>query len=98
MSYRIRGAIREAAARSLGLDPAQMKQGMAAGKSIADLAQEKGIAVQQVKEAMRAAGEAQLTALAQQGKLTQAEADERRRGLAADIDKMIAMKPGVAKQ
>jgi hypothetical protein len=90
-------AIWEVAAKSLGLEPAQMKQGMAAGKSIADLAQEKGVAVQQVKEAMLAAGEAQLTALVQQGKLTQAQADERRRGLAADIDKMIALKPGVAK-
>jgi hypothetical protein len=86
----------EAAAKTLGFDPAQLKRAMADGKSIADLASEKGIALQQIKDAMLAAGKFELTALVQQGKLTQAQADERQRGLPADIDKMIALKPGAA--
>ena len=90
-------AIWQAAAKTLeahGLDLAQVKQAMAGGKSITDIAQEKGIALQPVKEAMLSAGKAQLTMLVQQGKLSQAQADERQRGLPAEIDKLLALRPG----
>jgi hypothetical protein len=82
------------AAKTFGLDPAQLKRALADGQSIADLAQAKGLALQAVKDAMLAAGTAQLADLVRQGKLTQAQADELQRGLPADIDKMVAFKPG----
>jgi uncharacterized protein YaiL (DUF2058 family) len=64
-----------AAASALGLTPAQLKQELGGGQTLADLARAKGVAAQQVRDAMLAAGRASLDAAVKNNQLTQAEAD-----------------------
>lgn len=81
----------EAAASALGLTPQQLKVAVVSGTSIAGLAQERGIALQRVKDAMLAAGKTQLAAAVKDGTLTQAQADEQERDLPGLIDQTVSV-------
>jgi hypothetical protein len=75
----------EAVAKALGMTPEELKAGHEAGKSIATMATEKGIDVQTVIDALVADARAHLAQAVTDGKLTQAQADER----SADLEEHI---------
>ena len=83
----------KAAAATLGLEPAQMKQELD-GKSLAAVAQARGVDVQRLRDAMLAAGKAQLDADVRGGKATKAKADDHYRGLTSWVDSLINKTPG----
>lgn len=83
-------AVWQEAATTLGLTPAQLKSEVVSGRSIAVVAQAQGIAIQQVRDAMLAAGKSTLAGAVKDGRLTQAQADEQERALPALIDQMIS--------
>lgn len=83
----------EAAATTLGYsDVKQMNADLKTGKSIADLAASKNVAVSKVKDAMLAAVKTQLDTAVKNGKLTQAQADKIYQAAPARLDKLIARK------
>lgn len=83
----------DAAAATLGVDPAFMKREMASGQSIADLARAKGITTRQIRDAMLTAGRNQIADAVKRGALTQAEADQLSGNLPAMVDKMLNARP-----
>lgn len=70
-------------AKALGIDAASLRTALAGGKSIADVAKEKGIAVDTVVQAIVAAETARIDQAVTDGKLTQAQADARKADLTA---------------
>lgn len=85
----------EAAATTLGYtDAKQLKAELKTGKSIADVAAAKNVAVSKVKDAMLAAVKTQLDAAVKSGKLTQAQADKIYQAAPARLDKVISHKYG----
>jgi hypothetical protein len=81
----ISDAVWRAAATTLGITTDQLQSDLKAGKPLADLAQARGVAVQQVEVAMLAAGQAQTNAAVRRGDLTQAQADALNLGLTAKL-------------
>ncbi|SDX44152.1 hypothetical protein [Paenibacillus sp. CF384] len=65
-----------ASAKVLGLSDEELKTALSGGKSLADLAQEKGIDVQKLIDAQKQVIVDNLNAAVKAGKLTQAEADK----------------------
>ncbi|HEX5506237.1 MAG TPA: hypothetical protein VFW96_26715 [Thermomicrobiales bacterium] len=86
----------DAAAATLGVDPAFMKRELAGGQSIADLARAKGIRTQQIRDAMLTAGRNQIADAVKRGALTQAQADQLSSNLPNMVDEMLNTKPRVA--
>lgn len=80
------------AANALGYSPQDFKQTLAT-KSIAELAQERNIDLQKVKDAMLAAVKSSLDESVKAGKLSQAEADDAYKGAPNMIDKLVTSKP-----
>ena len=70
-------------AKALGIDAASLRTALEGGKSIADVAKEKGIAVDTVVQAVVAAETARIGQAVTDGKLTQAQADARKADLTA---------------
>lgn len=68
-------------AEILGISVEEMKNAWSQGKNLRELAEEKGISEEQIKEKMRAERQAEmknrLNALVSQGKITQDQADSR---------------------
>src|SRR5262249_37599143 len=60
----------------LGITAAQLRTQLAAGKSLADIAQAQGKTVAGLKDALTAAAKTRLDAAVKAGKLTQAQADD----------------------
>ena len=69
------GAVHDAIANALGITPRELWDARAAGRTVAELAGEKNIALQTVVDAAVAARSAQLDAAVQAGTLSQAQAD-----------------------
>jgi lipoate-protein ligase A len=88
------GAAFEAAGGALGLTPDQLKQSLSTGKSISELAQERKVDLQKVKDAMLAGVKTRLDAGVQKGLWSQTEADEAYKNAPAMIDKLINSRPG----
>ena len=76
-------------ATALGTDAAGLRAALAGGKSIADVAKEKGIAVDIVVQAVVAAETAHIDQAVTDGKLTQAQADARKADLTARATAMV---------
>lgn len=67
----------EVAATALGITADELRTELEAGKSIAQVASDKGVAVETVTAALKADLESRLTQAVTDGKITQAEADQR---------------------
>jgi hypothetical protein len=80
----------QAAAAYLGLSAAQLREQLADGKSLADIAKAQGKTADGLKAAMTAAVKKGLDAAVKAGKLTQAQADERLKELGERIDDAVA--------
>lgn len=65
----------DAQAEALGLAPAELREAMRDGKTLAELAQEKGVSAEQMKEAVVARAREQLQEAVADGNLTQKQAD-----------------------
>lgn len=89
-------AVWQAAAMKLGTSVDQLQQDLSPGKSLADLAQARHLTLQQVEDAMRQAGQAELQAAVQHGTLTQAQADQLSQELLGALVTKMARTPGPA--
>ena len=79
----------EAAATALGLTPEELRTELQAGKSLATIAGERDVEVAKVVEALVADARARLAQAVTDGKLTQAQADERSADLEARITELV---------
>ncbi len=78
-----------AAATALGLTEADLRAQLRAGKSLATVAKEKGVAVEKVVDALVAEAQQRLADAVKAGRLTQAQADERLKDLRARITERV---------
>ncbi|MEZ5204363.1 MAG: hypothetical protein R2701_08270 [Acidimicrobiales bacterium] len=79
----------DAAAEVLGLTLDDLRTALATSTSLADLAEQKGIDQQKVIDALVAGVKSHLDQAVADGKLTQAEADERLQGATERITKLV---------
>ena len=82
-----------AAATALGLTAEDLRGELQAGKSLATIAGERNVPVAQVVSALVADAEARLSQAVTDGRLTQAEADERRADLESRITDLVNRTP-----
>jgi hypothetical protein len=85
----MRGAGLETAATALGVTAEELRTELQAGKTIAEVAGEQGVDVATVVAAMVTEAEARLAQAVTDGKLTQAEADEKAAELEARITERV---------
>jgi hypothetical protein len=78
-----------AVAQLLGLTADQVKEQLNAGKSLADLAANKGVDVQKLIDAQKAAVTSSINQAVKDGKLTQAEADKQLKDAANIAEKVV---------
>jgi hypothetical protein len=78
----------------LGITPEQLRTEFQAGKSLAQIAQEKGISRDTLKQKLLDARKAQLDAAVQAGKLTAEQRDQIMARMTANIDRQLDMTPG----
>ena len=79
----------EAAATVLGITPEELRTELRAGKSLATIAGEKGVEVGKIVSALVAEAKAKLAQAVADGKLTQAQADERSANLETRITDLV---------
>ncbi len=91
-----------AAAEALGLSESDLLAQLRAGKSLAAVAKDKGVAVDKVVDALVADAQQRLADAVKAGRITQAEADQRLKDLRARITERVnatrPAKPGVTPQ
>ena len=73
----------------LGLSADELKTSLADGKSIADVAKEKGVEAQKVIDAVSTSLKNEIDQAAKDGKMTQAEADKRLADVTASAEKIV---------
>ena len=83
------GAGLTAAATALGISEEDLRTALGDDKSIADVAKEKGVDLQKVIDAMVAEAKTHLAAEVEDGRITQAQADERLADLETRITDMV---------
>jgi hypothetical protein len=71
-----RGPGLDAAAKALGVDASELRSDLQSGKTLADVAKDKGVDVQKVIDALVADMQSHLADAVSNGRLTQAQADE----------------------
>jgi uncharacterized protein (DUF433 family) len=76
-------------AEQLGIDPSELFTELQAGKTIAQIAEEKGVATDTIVNAVVAAEQERLTTAVTDGRLTQAQADARLASVKADVEAML---------
>ena len=91
------GVSLDAAATYLGLTEEQLRAQLASGKSLADIAKDKGKSVDGLKKAMTADLQAKLDQAVKDKRLTQAQADEILKRTNARLDDLVdqAFQPGM---
>lgn len=77
------------AAQAIGMTTEELRTQLQAGKTIAAVAQEKGVDVQKVIDATIAADTKAIDEALAAGRITQAQADERKAGLAAHVKEEV---------
>ncbi len=82
-----------AAAQKLGLTVDQLRAELRAGKSLAQIAQEKGVGRDDLKAALLQAARNRIQQAQQQGRLTQQQADQILSRLESQIDRLIDATP-----
>jgi len=87
---------RAALAEAVGTSVPELREGLQAGRTLAQLAEERGLARAELVERMVAAGQAQLAEDVAAGALTQAQADTRRAQLQSRVEARVDQvnKPG----
>ena len=88
------GASLDAAATYLGITPAQLRNRLMAGKSLAQVAGERNKSVDGLKSAIEAAVKKKLDQAVADKHLTQAQEDEILSGLRSRLDEIVSRKPG----
>jgi hypothetical protein len=91
--FGIRSEPLRAAAAYLGLNAAQLREQLASGKSLAEIAKAKGKTAAGLKAAMAAALKTHLDAAVKAGKLTRAQADDVLSAHTQRLDDLIAGRP-----
>jgi hypothetical protein len=79
----------EAAASYLGLDEAALREQLAGGKTLAEIAQEQGKSVEGLEQALLDAAEERLAAAVEDGRLTESQKDEMLERLSERIDELV---------
>ncbi len=79
-------------AKALGISESDLGTALKSGKSVADVATEKGVALSKVVDAVVAEQTTALAKAVTDGRITQAQADERIAKLKTDLPKMLSMK------
>jgi predicted transcriptional regulator len=79
----------EASATILGITADELKQGLSAGKSLSDLATEKGVDVQKLIDAQIAAITSNINQAVTDGKLTQEQANKQLTDVASIVEKIV---------
>lgn len=87
------GAKVEVLTETLGLTAEELRQGFADGKSLADLAAEQGVSIDELRSAMVAAANAAIDDAVEAGRLTAEEADEKRAEVEERVDEVIERSP-----
>jgi polyhydroxyalkanoate synthesis regulator phasin len=88
-------AVGDAAASYLGLTEAELRTQLMAGKSLAQIAKDKGKSVDGLKKAMTDATKSKLDAAVKAGDLTQAQADALLKRLTDNLDTIVNATPPV---
>ncbi len=83
------GAGLAAAAKALGMSETDLATALRSGKSLASVAKEKGVDVQKVIDALVAEAKQRLADAVENGRLTQAQADQRLEALTARITERV---------
>ncbi|MGN6757229.1 MAG: hypothetical protein ACTHMJ_12680 [Thermomicrobiales bacterium] len=83
----------EAGAAKIGLDPRELKTQMAGGKTVADIAREHGLTVQQVRDAMITAGRVSIDNAVKSGKVPHDQANTLYTELEKQVDQLINTAP-----
>lgn len=86
--FGVRGSL-DAAATAIGITEAELRTALQGGATIAEVAKDKGIELQKVIDAMVADIKAHLDQAVKDGKLTQAQADERLATVAEQVTKAV---------
>jgi hypothetical protein len=84
----------DGAAKFLGLTEAQLRDQLASGKSLADIAKDKGKSVEDLKAALKDAAKAKLDTAVKNKNLTQDQADKILEELDSHLDDIVNGKPG----
>jgi hypothetical protein len=84
----------DAVAKFLGLTEAQLRDELMSGKSLADIAKDKGKSVDDLKAAIKDGVKGRLDDAVKDKKLTQAQEDEILKGLDSHLDDIVNGKPG----
>jgi hypothetical protein len=82
------------AASVLGLSPEELRSQVQAGKSLAQIAQDKGISRDDLKSRLIAVQKARLDQAVANGRLTSEQAQQVAARFAANLDRMIDFTPG----
>jgi polyhydroxyalkanoate synthesis regulator phasin len=85
----------DAAAKALNMTMADLKTALQSGKSVADIAKEKNVALDTVKKAIMDAETAQIDQAVKDGKLTADQAVKLKTNLSAQVDKFLQAKRNV---
>ena len=79
----------DTAAKALGITTEELRTALRDGKTVADVAADKGVDVQVVIDALVADAQARIATAVSDGRITQAQADERLATLTDDITKIV---------
>jgi predicted DNA-binding protein (UPF0251 family) len=82
------------AAEAIGITPEQLRQELRSGKSLAQVAQERGVSRDTLKQRILAAQQQRLDQAVQQGRMTREQATQVMNRLSANIDRMLDFTPG----
>ena len=88
-----RGAVLDTVAEALGLTSDEVKQGLRDGNSLADLAAEQGVDAADVRAALVAEANERIDQAVQNGRLDEADADEKRAMVEERVDDLIERDP-----
>lgn len=89
---KVRDALIEQAASALGMSTADLKSGLKSGKSIADVAAERGVALDDVKASILDAAKTKLDQAVANGRIDQPKADAALQKLTDRIDELLNKK------
>lgn len=79
----------DVAANTLGLTEQELLAELREGRSLADVAEDKGVPIDQLKADLQAAAEDRLAQAVEDGRITQEQADERKAGIAERIAEAV---------
>jgi hypothetical protein len=88
-AMKVRGAVIEQAAAALGIAADELKDELRSGKSIADVAAERGVTLDDVKSQILDAAKTKLDGAVAEGRIDQAHADQALQRLSDGLDELL---------